>query len=113
MTFTLTEWRSSVAWPVLLAVMVSLTPLRVLAAEEKPSPKPGPIRASIEKIAVSDSSVRATRTGTAARAQDSRGRDGSFFKSKSGIIALAVLVVGAGYAVYSTQNDRIKSPGKE
>jgi hypothetical protein len=24
-----------------------------------------------------------------------------------------VLAVGAGYAVYSTQNDRIKSPGKE
>jgi len=36
----------------------------------------------------------------------------SFFKSPAGIIALVLVGVGTGVALYSTSNDRIKSPAK-
>ena len=34
----------------------------------------------------------------------------SFFKSTAGIVTLILVGVGTGYAMYSTSNDRIKSP---
>jgi hypothetical protein len=37
----------------------------------------------------------------------------SFFKSPGGIIVISTLAVGAGYWLYSAQNDRNTSPGKE
>ena len=52
------------------------------------------------------------KTSSPVRAQSNGGQSGSFFKSKPGILALAVMAAGAGYAVYSTQHDRIKSAGK-
>ena len=113
MTLRLSEWRGRLPRAVLLAVVMSLIPLRIAAADERPSSKPGPIKASIEKIAVSDSgAARTARVSAAKRTQES-GRSGSFFKTKTGILALAVMIAGAGYAVYSTQNDRIESPGKK
>jgi len=36
----------------------------------------------------------------------------SFFKKPAGIVALILVGVGTGYALYSTSNDRIKSPAK-
>jgi hypothetical protein len=36
----------------------------------------------------------------------------SFFKSPAGIVALILVGVGTGVALYSTSNDRIKSPAK-
>ena len=36
-----------------------------------------------------------------------------FFKTKPGMIALAVMIGGVGYAVYSAQHDRIHSAGKQ
>lgn len=37
----------------------------------------------------------------------------SFFKTRPGMIALTVMAVGTGYALYSAHNDRIHSPGKQ
>ena len=37
----------------------------------------------------------------------------SFFKSRPGMIVLAAVAAGTGYAIYSTQHDRIHSPGKK
>jgi hypothetical protein len=37
----------------------------------------------------------------------------SFFKSPAGIVAIILVGVGAGYAMYSTSNDRITSPAKK
>jgi hypothetical protein len=100
---------------ILLAVAVSFAPLPVAAAEERPATKPGAIKAAIKKIAVSDAgAARAERASASRRAQQSSpAQSSSFFKTKPGIIALVVMAVGTGYAVYSTQNDRITSPGKE
>jgi hypothetical protein len=98
-----------------LALMTTLTPLPLAAAESGSKAKPGPIRASVAKISAKDASAMpaAKRSEARASAQQTQGQDRSFFKSGPGILALAVMVVGTGYAIYSTQNDRIKSPGKE
>jgi hypothetical protein len=95
--------------------MASVIPAPAASAEEiKDSAKRGPIKASIDKIAVKDSApARSAQSTTTRRSQSTPTRDTSFFKSKPGIIALTVLAIGAGYAIYSTQNDRITSPGKE
>jgi hypothetical protein len=37
----------------------------------------------------------------------------TFFKTPTGAVVLAVMIVGAGYAIYSAQHDRIHSPGKK
>ena len=92
-----------------LAAIVSLLPAPTLASEGA-APKPGPIRAAVKKIASSDAPILRSA------AQDARQtgqRDGSFFKTKTGLVVMAVMAIGVGYAVYSTQQDRIKSPGKE
>lgn len=37
----------------------------------------------------------------------------SFFKKPAGIAVLATLAAGVGYALYSTQHDRVHSAGKQ
>ena len=64
----------------------------------------------MKKIASTDAPVLRS---AAREARQTPQRDGSFFKTKTGLVALAVMAVGVGYAIYSTQEDRIKSPGKE
>ena len=98
----------------LVAMSAVLSPT-FAAANTPTTPKAGPIRASIEKIAVKEApkSSSARRSEARGGAQSTPGQDRSFFKTGPGILALAVMVIGTGYAIYSTQNDRIKSPGKE
>jgi hypothetical protein len=98
----------------IVAFMITVVPLPSASAEEsKRSGKTGPIKASIEKIVAKETAnTRSTRTA-ARRTQTTGTRDSSFFKTKTGMIALAVMAAGVGYAIYSTQNDRITSPGKE
>ena len=102
-----------------LAIATTFTPLPVMAADSTTAARPGPIRASIERIAVKHTAVKDTahnplRRGEARKAkQSTQGQDRSFFKTRPGILALAVVIAGAGYAIYSTQDDRIKSPGRE
>ena len=105
------QWRSALA----LALVTTLTPLPLAAAESGTSPKPGPIRASVAKISAKDTAAMraARRSDSRGATQPTQGQDRSFFKTGPGIIALAIMGAGVGYAIYSTQNDRIKSPGKE
>ena len=51
----------------------------------------------------------ASRASQTPAAKESHG----FFKSRAGAFAIAVMAAGTGYALYSAQHDRIKSPGKE
>jgi hypothetical protein len=109
-------WSARGRRAIALAVVFTLAPLPVLAAAEPgPSPKSAPIRASIAKIPTTKSPKMSTARSREARGatQSASGQDRSFFKTGPGILALAVMVAGTGYAIYSTQNDRIKSPGKE
>jgi hypothetical protein len=96
----------------LLAVAASLVPLPALAAEEGSAPKPGVIKAAVSTIAV-DEAPAARATAARAARQSSPQSDRSFFRSKPGILAIAVMAVGVGYALYSAKEDRITSPGKQ
>ena len=104
--------RGGVTSALLLAIVTAFVPAPALAADEPASGAPGVITTAVKRVAASDLSQSRER-GTAARAatQTPSGQSGSFFKTKPGIVALAVMIAGAGYAVYSTQHDRIKSPG--
>ncbi|MEO5895692.1 MAG: hypothetical protein ABIS06_08320 [Vicinamibacterales bacterium] len=106
------KWSRAVGQLTLLAVAMALVPLSAAAA--RPSAKPTTIKASVEKIAATDfSAAPAPRTRTL-RAQQSPGvGDRSFFKTRPGVIALAVLAAGVGYALYSAKHDRITSPAKQ
>src|SRR5687768_12536648 len=96
----LLKWRGAFGRAVLLAMVAALIPLPVAAAESRPSDRPGAIKASVEKIAASDFAVNRTNRASAVRKQQGSGQDKSFFKTKPGILALAVMIGGVGYAIY-------------
>jgi len=109
----LCRWR-----PALLAALVvtiALAPLPALAGEPSPPAAKAPpgIRASLAKLDLTER-IAAPRPPTARKQQAGQDdlRSASFFKSPLGIVVLATLGVGAGYAIYSTQHDRIHSAGK-
>ena len=111
-----TSWRAGATRVIAFAVVLALAPMPVAAAASAgPPSKPGPIRASVAKITVKDTPKMPAARRSAARSatQPAPGQDRSFFKTGPGIVAIAVMVIGTGYAIYSTQNDRITSPGKE
>jgi hypothetical protein len=102
-----------------LAVSVSL-PATALANDRARAETPT-IRASIQRVAASESerltrtAPSAARAATATTEQTSSSPDlgsGSFFKSPAGIAVLAVLGAGVAYALYSSSNDRIRSTGR-
>jgi hypothetical protein len=59
--------------------------------------------------------ARTSRAGARRLAQTGVTNSGSpsFFRTPTGVLVLAVFAAGVGYAIYSTQNDRISSPGKQ
>ena len=103
-------WHGRLARLVALAVVIALAPLPLAAADQtSPGATPG-IKASVQKA------VATVRLQDPAqkpmRAEKSAGPDltsGSFFKSPAGIAVLCVVAAGAGYAIYSTSHDRVKS----
>ena len=112
------KWRGAIGRALLPALAAALIPLPAAAADARPSPKPPKattIKASVEKIAATDFAAAGAPTTTkAVRAQSTSGMsDRAFFKTRPGMIALAILAAGVGYAVYSAKNDRITSPAKQ
>ena len=103
---------------VLLAVIVALTPLPVAADTSKATAeKKTSLREATSTIVPRDiAPVPATRTTTARAEQGGSSqatRSTGFFKTKTGVVVLAVFAAGVGYALYSAQNDRITSPAKQ
>ena len=114
MTVRLTEWRGALPRAVLLAVAAALVPLPVAASDTKPAPKAKTIQASMQEMVARDVAAAPTRVATRRAEQGSQSRESvAFFKSRPGVIALAVLIAGTGYALYSAQHDRIRSAGKK
>ena len=108
----------------LLVLCAALVPLPTFAAEASASStaaaRPGIVASPAPTLqaAVVQAVNRevASRPATAARrsTQPTPNADSpSFFRTKAGVMVLAVFAAGVGYAIYSTQNDRINSPGKE
>ena len=98
----------------LLAAAVAVAPLPATAGTSPPQPAgAATLQAQAQAIVAAQvvgAKPRAARSSSASQADPS---SGSFFKSPVGIVVLATLAVGVGYALYSTQNDRITSPAKQ
>jgi len=117
--------RGALPRAMLLALIAALVPLPVGAADtpKAPAEKAPSLREAVTKIAPRDlAAIEATdgakkMTRPAVRRSDQSGnpatQSGSFFRTTPGIVVLATLAVGVGYALYSTQNDRVSSPGRK
>lgn len=71
---------------------------------------------SLRQVAAREASrtTLARPTATRRAEQGTAGKESSgFFKSRAGAVALAVMVAGTGYVLYSVKHDRITSPGKK
>jgi hypothetical protein len=130
------QWRRRSTQFLALAVIITLVPLPVLAGEgTQPTPSKQTLSAAAAKVVAREvlkdgmqpaengaaavkpaayagggapmAPVRAEQEGTAGP------RSASFFKTPAGIAVMAVLGVGVGYALYSTQHDRVHSAGKK
>ncbi len=55
-----------------------------------------------EALVRNDSAPAASKTPAQAT------KSGSFFKTRTGVVVLAIMAVGTGYAVYSAKEDRIR-----
>lgn len=114
MTVRLSPWRGVLPRAVLLAVVVALIPLPVAAAEPGSTAQAPNLKASIAKAATHEAVAvarRMTQQGpqTAKPVDKSPLDTPSFFKTPAGIVTMAVLVAGTGYAIYSWKHDRIHS----
>jgi hypothetical protein len=115
---------------VVFALSVALIPLPVAARAPNTPPVPDqpnpaavetlkppqqPLRAAIEKVDARELQPAPARRAMRRSAQstDVNKESTAFFKSGTGIVVLAAIAAGVGYALYSVSNDRITSPGKE
>lgn len=106
MRYPVRTWRPALR-VLALALAIAAVPLPALAGEpSQPIARPG-IRASAANI-----TATAQLADTSAQAPSDAKEDlskPSFFKRPAGMIVLAVVAAGAGYAIYSTSHDRIHS----
>jgi len=103
------QWISRV---LVVALMLAATPLPAFAGEP---PAPAPPRPSLDvlvKQAAAATPLAPARAQTATTTKTDFGSP-SFFKKPAGIAVLAALAAGVGYALYSTQHDRVTSPAKQ
>lgn len=98
-----------------LLVITSLVPLPVMAGDTASAKRTMTIRESAAQIVARDVSAPPARPlrGREARQRSTSTGSTSFFKTRPGMIALAVMAAGTGYALYSAQHDRIHSAGKQ
>jgi hypothetical protein len=95
-----------------IAVIAALVPLPVIA--DTAAKRPPTIKESAAQIVARDVSAVPIRPAVReARQGNPPTSSTSFFKTRPGMIALAVMAVGTGYALYSAHNDRNRSPGRQ
>jgi hypothetical protein len=94
----------------------ALIPVPAFASETGPASKATPTRTSLQTAVAREAAKMATAVTVVRHDQQTTSattHGTSFFKSKPGMIALAVMGIGTGYALYSAQHDRVKSPAKQ
>ena len=114
-------WRRLLARVLVLALAAGAFPADCLAGGTPPPPGESTptLAASIQKAAVMESAKMTKARASSSVAGQDPGQpktdlgSKSFFKSPAGIVALILTGVGVGFAMYSTSNDRIKSPAKQ
>ena len=122
MTVRLTHWRGPLRRAAFVALVAALPQLPLAAASDQvasatsATAKPKTLQAAVSAAAVRDAAVIAAPRAKAAKRADQSGtskQSTSFFRSGPGAVALAVLAVGAGYAIYSASHDKINSPARK
>lgn len=115
MKYLVRPWRRTVVRLLVVAIALGAAPVNGLASEPgNPPPSTPTLSASIQKAVqletgkVAKVSPKAARQAGGSAPADTS--SGSFFKSKAGIITIALLAAGTGYALYSTSHDRVTSP---
>ena len=97
-----------------LAAAVVAAPLPALAGDNVVAPSTSVGLAAAAEKAVATATLTPQRSARYAQAQNDSPRtdlgSSSFFKTKAGIITLVAVGAGLGMALYSTSNDRVKSP---
>jgi len=112
-------WRRPLARVLVLALALGAVPADCLAGGTPPPGESTPtLAASIQKaVAMETAKMGRGRAASSVASQDPVQPKAdlgskSFFRSRAGVIALVLVGVGTGVALYSTSNDRIKSPAK-
>jgi hypothetical protein len=111
------SWCGRMTRAATLFVITALIPLPAAASGTSTDAKTSTptIKVSMQRLVARDVATtpakhvvaRDDRQGTTA------GSAPGFFRTTPGVIALAVMAAGVGYALYSNQHDRIHSPGKQ
>jgi len=112
-------WRRLLARVLVLALALGALPANCLAGGTPPPGESTPtLAASIQKaVALETAKMSKARAASSVASQDPAQPktdlgSKSFFRSRAGVIALVLVGVGTGIALYSTSNDRVKSPAK-
>lgn len=116
MTLRFTRWRGALARAVPLALVSTLIALPAAANEIAPAGKAKNTQVSLRQAAAKMAAKTALTTATAPRRAEQSNttkQSTGFFRTKPGAVALAVMALGTGYAVYSAKHDRITSPAKK
>ena len=118
MTMTKCRWRGPGGRVGLLVLAAALIPLPVVAADATPAHATPAVKMSIRQAAAREAARAAVKTPMVAASEwraDQTGSKGTmgFLKSRPGMIAVTVMAVGTGYAIYSVNHDRVKSPGRK
>ncbi|MEK6631423.1 MAG: hypothetical protein AABY89_11885 [Acidobacteriota bacterium] len=96
------------------AMAVAAAPLPSFAGQAgAPVASKPTLTASIQRAVAVTPLAPARGQAAGATADKSVLGSASFFKSKAGAIALAVVAAGAGYAFYAAKNDRIHSVARK
>lgn len=113
--------RRMVSWG-LVGAMFAMMPTATLAATDPPSAAPhssllAPSVVARAVASTSPSPARLSRALTAPNvtrdtAQAPTTSSKAFFKTGPGLMVIAVLAAGTGYAVYSAKHDRIRGSGR-
>lgn len=98
----------------LALIVVALIPPSAAAGE--PVPSRTPLRNALADVGTLQSRMPRAEAATLRRSrqsQDPATQSPRFFRTRAGILVVAVMAAGVGYALYSTRHDRIHSPGKQ
>ena len=121
MKVTKSRWRGPAGRVATLVLAAALISLPVAASAAGPAQTAATAKAvSLHQAVAREAAREAMRTPRAQAPASKRRADQSsengvmtFLKSRPGMIAVAVMAVGTGYAVYSANHDRIVSAGRK
>ena len=97
---------------VVAALLATVFAPALAASQDPPGASPVFSTRSIDKVIVTERPVRVRLNGTAAdlaKATPKQAKNsGSFFKTRTGLLVVAAMAAGTGYALYSASADRIR-----